>query len=155
MHEFSKLIVDCTNFTLKEIERVETKIIKELENGAKTSSVKGLQMLQLQRAIFAVGIFSMFDAEMQDQLSCKDGFSEVSNILNKGIDKNLSNQFRYYRLAINVLKHGNGRSYNELLKDFQDLPFKIKQPGEFFFFEGDVSEINTLIEVDSAFFYND
>jgi hypothetical protein len=32
-----------------------------------------------------------------------------------------------------------------------DLPFRIKRPGEDFFSEGDVSEVATLIEVDDRF----
>ena len=34
------------------------------------------------------------------------------------------------------------------------LPFKIKQPNENFFNEGDVSEVSTLIEVDDDFVMN-
>ena len=54
-------------------------------------------------------------------------------------------------LAINVLKHGRGRSYDALVAKAKALPFRIKQPDESFFFEGDVSEVSTLVEVDDAF----
>ena len=53
--------------------------------------------------------------------------------------------------GINVLKHGRGRSYDALVVKADRLPFRVKRPGEAFFFEGDVSEVATLIEVDDAF----
>ncbi|MNR28378.1 hypothetical protein D3C85_1457000 [compost metagenome] len=55
------------------------------------------------------------------------------------------------QLAINVLKHGRGRSYNELVEKSGKLKFKVKMPGEHFFSEGDVSEVATLVEVDDRF----
>jgi hypothetical protein len=63
----------------------------------------------------------------------------------------LKDSFVDLQLAINVLKHGRGRSYDALVAKSDRLPFRIKRPGEAFFFEGDVSEIATLIEVDDAF----
>jgi hypothetical protein len=62
----------------------------------------------------------------------------------------LKDHFGILKLAVNVLKHGEGRSYKELL-DKPALPFKLKKPGEAFFNEGDVAEVHTLIEVDDAF----
>jgi hypothetical protein len=53
-----------------------------------------------------------------------------------------------FQMAINVLKHGRGRSYNALVAKAGSLPFKVKQPTQAFFNEGDVSEISTLIEID-------
>jgi hypothetical protein len=52
---------------------------------------------------------------------------------------------------MNVLKHGRGRSYDALLNQIDTLPFRIKKPDEGLFFEGDVGEISTLIEVDDRF----
>ena len=54
-------------------------------------------------------------------------------------------------MAINVLKHGKGRSYESLLKRIDSLKFKIKKYDEIFFDEGDISELNTLIKVDDEF----
>jgi len=55
-------------------------------------------------------------------------------------------------LAVNVLKHGQGSSYEELLKT-PNLPFTIKQPGDFFFDEGDIAEPEGLIHVTSTGFF--
>jgi hypothetical protein len=53
-----------------------------------------------------------------------------------------------------LLKHGRGRSYDSLVQRADRLPFKNKRAGEVFFFEGDVSEVATLVEVDDAFLLN-
>lgn len=37
------------------------------------------------------------------------------------------------------------------MNEVDELPFRIKRPDERFFFEGDVSKISTLIEVEDAF----
>ena len=110
-------------------------------------------MVQLQKTISAVGIFSLFEAMLQGQLECSDGFREAEAMLEREGETALKERFVDLRLAINVLKHGRGRSYDALIAKDR-LPFKIKRPGEAFFFEGGVSEIDTLIEVDDAFVLN-
>jgi len=107
-------------------------------------------MIQLQKAILAVGMFSLFEASLQNGLSCSNGFGEASKILDDEKTRGLKERFDKLLLAINVLKHGHGRSYDALVAKAKTLPFRIKLPGESFFFEGDVSEISTLIEVDDA-----
>lgn len=63
----------------------------------------------------------------------------------------LKERFEDLFLAVNVLKHGRGRSYDVLVVKTDILPFRIKRPNESFFFKGDVSEISTLVEVDDTF----
>jgi hypothetical protein len=63
----------------------------------------------------------------------------------------LNEPFSDFETAINVLKHGRGRSYDALLATSRGLPFRVKRPNEAYFFEGDVSEITTLIKVDDGF----
>ena len=127
--------------------------IEALQTSGATTLVKTLQMVQLQKVVTAVGMFSIFDALLQGRLECADGFKEAAEIL-KGVGAaELGERFDNLKLAINVLKHGGGRSYQELLKK-QTLPFRIKRPDESFFNEGDVSEISTLIEVDNEFVMN-
>ncbi len=95
-------------------------------------------------------MFSIFEALLQDRLKCSHGFNEAADVLKSQGATDLESHFDMLRLAINVLKHGEGRSYEELLKK-NSLPFRVKQPDESFFDEGDVSEISTLVEVDDAF----
>lgn len=154
MHKFEDLIYRSTAFTLSALEETNLKIIEALQTSGSTILVKNLQMIQLQKAIFAIGMFSMFDAILQDQLSCKNGFEGAKKILKEKQNFELHDSFDEFICAINVLKHGQGRSYEALLSKSELLPFRIKLRGENFFEEGDVSEIHTLIEVDDNFVLN-
>ncbi len=151
MHEFSELIYRCTTFSLGSLNEVNKKIIQELENSAATSLVKNLQMINLHKVVLAVGMFSIFEAHLQDRLDCTDGFGEAKAILNQANENEISECFSDLILAINVLKHGKGRSYEALIKRTSSLQFRVKLPDESFFYEGDVSEVSTLVEVDDAF----
>lgn len=151
MHTFTELIDRCTTYTLNNLRESNERIIDALQTSAATTLVKSLQMIQLQKAILAVGMFSLFEASLQDGLSCKDGFREASKILDSKGEDALNKRFKDFQLAINVLKHGRGYSYDALVKKAGDLEFRVKLPGEVFFSEGDVSEVATLIEVDDQF----
>jgi len=154
MHKFENLIYRSTAFTLSALEETNLKIIEALQTSGSTILVKNLQMIQLQKAIFAIGMFSMFDAILQDQLSCRNGFEGAKKILKEKQNIKLHDRFDDFICAINVLKHGQGRSYDTLLSKSELLPFRIKLRGENFFDEGNVSEIDTLIEVDDNFVLN-
>ncbi|HSB08119.1 MAG TPA: hypothetical protein VLM38_01300 [Blastocatellia bacterium] len=151
MHTFTDLLDRCTAFTLEALREAHERIIDALQTSATTPLVKALQMVQLQKAISAVGMFSLFEAILQDGLRCSDGFREAANILDREGEPDLKERFGDLQLAINVLKHGRGRSYDALIAKAGALSFEIKRPGDAFFCEGDVSEISTLIEVDDAF----
>lgn len=151
MHEFTELIYRCTSFSLGSLNKVNNEIIQELESSAATSLVKNLQMINLHRTVLAVGMFSIFEAHLQDNLNCTDGFVEAKKILNQVGENDINECFNDLILAVNVLKHGKGRSYDALVEREEQLPFRVKLPDESFFYEGDVSEISTLIEVDDAF----
>jgi hypothetical protein len=151
MHTFTDLIDRSTAFSLKALREAGERATGALQTSAATQLVKTLQMLQLQKAILAVGMFSIFEATLQDGLSCKDGFREANEILDQEGKVVLKERFSDLQLAINVLKHGRGRSYDALVAKAGNLGFRVKLPGEAFFFEGDVSEISTLIEVDDMF----
>ncbi len=150
MHSFNELVYRSTAFTLNAVEKENNKVIEELEKSGSTSAIKSLQMFQLQKVILAVGMFSIFDAMLQDSLSTNNGFKKAKEILLKK-EIVLHDRFQVFIAAINVLKHGRGVSYDFLVNKSNALPFNIKLPGQSFFFEGDVSEISTLIEVDDKF----
>jgi len=155
MHSFSELIYRCSVFTLTALKEVEDKTIDALQTSAATPLVKTLQMIRLDKTILAVGIFSVFEAILQDRLNCDNGFVEAKNILKQSGDTTLLNQFSDLELAINALKHGRGRSYNALIsKGSGTLNSQVKQPMDNFFNEGDVSEITALIDVDDKFIYD-
>ena len=154
MHEFDELVYRGTSFTLNALEEVNSKVIEELQTSGSTIAVKNLQMIQLQKIILSIGMFSFFDSILQVGLSCSNGFEEAKKILIQKGNIELHGRFNDFICAINVLKHGRGRSYDALVAKTGSLPFRIKLPEEIFFNEGDVSEIDALIEVDDKFVLN-
>lgn len=153
MHRFDELASRCAAFTLGALNKANEQTIVELQSSAATPLIKALQMIRLQKVILAVGMFSIFEASLQRRLNLEGGhaFKKAQAILDQIGEKALSRRFIDLESAINVLKHGKGRSYNALVAKPEDLDFRMKRPGEHFFDEGDVSEIETLIEVDDAF----
>ena len=151
MHSFSNLISYVVNFNKDSITQTENDIVKKLETCASTPLVLGLQTLQYQIAIVAIGMFSVFDAYLQKTLKCENGFQTARKNLLDNNQNDLVYRFDIITSAINVLKHGKGRSYEYLLSIKKDLPFKIKLPNDSHFHEGDVSEIDTLIQIDLTF----
>jgi hypothetical protein len=151
MHSFAGLVNRSTNFALVTLKQAEDEVIEALQTSGATRHVKNLQMIQLHRAVIVVGIFSLFESIVQDRLECDNGFVAVRECLEREGEVDLGKLFSLFVYAINVLKHGRGRSYDALVAMGTDLPFRIKRPGEDFFFEGDVSEVATLVEVDDRF----
>jgi len=151
MHKFSELADRSAAFTLNALSEAQTRVVEALQESGATSHVKSLQMVQLQKIISAVGMFSIFEAMLQDQLNCRDGFRGAAEVLTQKGDLDLQERFADLQLAINVLKHGRGRSYDALVSNAASLPFRVKQRNEDFFYEGDVGEVSTLVEVDDAF----
>jgi hypothetical protein len=151
MHSFADLVNRSTNFALATLKEAENEVVEALQTSGATRHVKNLQMIQLHRAIIAVGMFSIFESIVQDRLECQNGFATARECLESAKENDLNNRFAVFVHAINVLKHGRGRSYDALITMGNNLPFRIKRPGEDFFYEGDVSEVATLIEVDDQF----
>ena len=151
MHKFCELVEQTTKFTLNALETAKLATTEELQSSAETRLIQALQMVQLQKARSAVGMFAIFDAEIQERLQCRHGFSEANQRLDAAGNRELRDLFVKLQQAVNVLKHGRGRSYDSLVPIAAKLPFRIMLPGEVFFNEGDVSEISTLIEVDDKF----
>lgn len=155
MHSFSELINWCTGFALSSLEEVNKKTIEAFQTSGATVLVKALQMINLQKTIMAVGMYSLFEAIIQDNLNCRDGFAEAKKILIQHGDTAIIERFTDLGLAVNVLKHGRGRSYDALVaRNGGTLQHYVKKPDEDFFNEGDVAEIMTLINVDDEFIHH-
>jgi hypothetical protein len=129
----------------------EQKVLDALQTSAATPLVQALRVFRLQRAIMAVGIYSLFESMLQAKMNWDQPFDQLKCHPSAQAQQELMNKFEEYRLAINVLKHGRGRSYEELCKRTTALEFRVKLPKEAFFFEGDVSEVESLIDVDNTF----
>jgi hypothetical protein len=153
MHEFTELVDRCITLTIEALNEINEKTLEALETSATTGLVKTVQMIQLQKVILSVGIFSIFEAWLQEELNCKDGFKTAKEIL-KNKDEQLYKRFNQFHLAINVLKHGRGCSYDKLVLIANELSFTLKMPASFLN-EGDVSEVSPyLIQVDDEFVLN-
>jgi len=151
MHAYDELAAHGMEFSLAALNEACEKAVEGLQVSGATGVVKALQMVQHQKAVLAVGMFSMFEAMLQDGLKCTNGFREAIARLDAKGATLLRESFSDMQLAINVLKHGRGRSYDALVDKASSLPFRVKLPDEHFFSEGDLSEVATLIDVDDAF----
>jgi hypothetical protein len=138
-------------FTLQHTHEAEQQTFKELETSGATRLVNALRVIRLQRAILAVGMFSMFEALLQSKLKWTQPFSQLDDYLRKHDEPHLASAINDYRLAVNVLKHGEGRSHQELLERADKLEFKIRAEGDHFHEEGDVSDVGILVDADDQF----
>lgn len=146
-----ELLCSCIDFSLPHIHKAEQKVFKELKTSGATRLVAALRIFRLQRALLAIGMFSLFESLLQDIMSWQEPFKEVGPFLKSRGEDTLEERFTNYKDAINVLKHGKGRSYEKLLGKVGTLDFNVKNIDEYFFNEGDVSEVNVLIDVDDHF----
>jgi hypothetical protein len=146
-----ELLTSCADFTLSHNSLVEQQVLKELETSSATRWVMSLRMLRLQRAILAIGMFSLFEALLQTKLTWAKPFDELDAYLRKQAKPELASAITDYKLAINVLKHGEGRSLTELLSRASGLDFNVRAAEDPFFEEGDVSEVDILVDVDDRF----
>lgn len=94
----------------------------------------------------------MLEAHLQRPGDDKYAFNVVAARIRDAGEHVLADEFTVLKHAINALKHGRGSSYVALTEIPADrLPFRIKREGDHFFYEGDVGQVATLVEVDSAF----
>jgi hypothetical protein len=88
---------------------------------------------------------------LQSKLNWTQPFTQLDDYLRKHDRPELASDIDNYRLAINVLKHGEGPSHTKLLARAPLLEFKVRASGELFGEEGDVSEVAILVDVDDKF----
>ncbi|MBB4597647.1 hypothetical protein [Xanthomonas arboricola] len=150
MHPFSELAMRCAALTSSLLDEKGEYVAGKLQQRGETALVKALQAAHLQGALVAVGMVAMFDAALQDALGCEDGFAEALTLIESAGKHELHARFKDVLLAVNVLKHGRGRSHVVLMARREGLPFRVRAEDEFFN-EGDVSGLATLVQVDSAF----
>lgn len=144
------LLTAVANFSLAHAEEVETDVIKQLETSGATRLVNALRMLRMQKAVLAVGMFSIFEGMLQDKLGWKEPFKDLGAYLKAHGQPELASTISDYYLAINVLKHGQGTSYDKLVARRAALEFTVGSPDEPYD-EGDVSEVPVLIDADEKF----
>src|SRR5262245_30708167 len=146
-----ELLIDCADFTLHHTSEAEQAVLKALETSAATRLVMLTRMFNLQRAILAIGMFSLFEALLQSALGWEDPFQQLDAYLRWHNKPELATTINDYKLAINVLKHGDGRSHADLHARASSLQFKVRDHTETFFGEGDISAVSILVHVDDKF----
>ena len=91
-------------------------ILKFMEgkNGS-DAKVEELRAAIVLLELEAVDIFSLFEARMQHHFKRGPFSRKLKSLLLESQQTDLADKFYQYYLAINVLKHGKGTSYRELL----------------------------------------
>lgn len=153
MQRFIQIISESTELHIENSNRNEKLIYDGLQDSGSTRLVINIQKMQWERAIFAIGIFSLFEAVVQNELHIEKGsaFKELKERLKRNNKMELLIKFEEFYCAINVLKHGKGSSYTKLLEKQNSLPFEITLANSVSRNEGDISEIETLVYVDDEF----
>ncbi len=95
------------------------------QSGSDTQ-VKELHDATVALELAAVDIFSVFEARMQHHFRRGPFSRKLETLLLESNKTDLADRIHQYYLAINVLKHGKGASYRELLKAPSTL-FVVKQ----------------------------
>lgn len=97
MHSFADLADRSVNFALGTLQRAEDELIEALQTSGATRHVKNLQMIQLSRAIIAVGMFWIFsrlfkiDWNVETDLSrCANAWSTKMKMTSKVASPSLS-----------------------------------------------------------------
>lgn len=147
LHQYSELVYRTAVFTLKALREADE---RTREGMGTTIAVKNLQATRLQKAITAIGMFSLFESVLQGALNCKDGFVEARRCMKLQEQSAMAERFSLFFAAVNVLKHGQGASYDSLLRSGH-LPFRIERPNAPLFVEGDATGIAMLVDADDQF----
>jgi len=145
-----ELLKPSVDTILQSVDMRHRKVIEALETSASSNLVNGLRIIRLQRTIVAIGVFSLFEALLQHQMGWDRPFDRLRECLETLGRDELAGLVEDYWLAINVLKHGRGPSHDKLMSRSEDVEFAVK-PEDDFFVEGDVSEGQPLVDVDSRF----
>jgi len=144
-------LLKCAIYSeLFQISTNEDDIIAELQVSGATVLVNALRIQQVRRELLPVGLFSIYEALIQNEFHFDNPFAQMLLLLNEEHGA-LATRFTAYWKAINVLKHGKGRSHAYLLEHADELEFRVKENSDEFFCEGDISEVWSLIDVDRAF----
>ena len=91
-------------------------IVKRMDGqGGPSSEDEDLRAATVALELASVDIFSLFEARMQHHFRRGPFSRKLKTLLLEAKQSDLADRFHQYYLAINVLKHGKGASYRELL----------------------------------------
>lgn len=133
------------------VDELQHRHVSNLQVGASNTDVVGLQTCAMATTFIIVGLVGCFEGRLQARYGGDRAYDQLDAELRKVTRDDLADSFQHYRKAVNVLKHGEGASYEALLRDRAALPFPVRGKGEAFFEEGDVSEVGGLIHTGGDF----
>lgn len=102
-----------------------------ISEAAGDDGAQARQMATKEIEAAAVDIFTLFEARMQHHFKRGPFSRKLKALLLEAGEPDLANRVYQYYLAINVLKHGKGASYRELL-DIRKPLFDVQQEGDVF-----------------------
>lgn len=149
-HSSWQLIVATMQSTAASFRRDADDALSRVENDSSSDIVNVARSAQMQMVMIAIGGFSMLEGILEQTRGWASPFKELDQKLRAEGLTSIADEFTTYRLAINVLKHGYGNSYEQLLRR-DNVPFRVKARDEYFFEEGDLGEIPGLVLVDHNF----
>ena len=92
-------------------------ILQHMDNeDGSPAQVEELRAEIVKLKLVSVNTFSLFEARMQHNFRRGPFSRKLKSLLLESKKVDLANRVHNYYLAINVLKHGKGSSYRELLK---------------------------------------
>ena len=149
-HSSWQLIVATMQRTASFLHRDAEEELHRLRDDGSSSIVNYSRSAQMQMVMVAVGGFSILEGILEQTRGWAEPFNQMDRELRaKGLGA-IADDFMNFRQAVNVLKHGFGRSYEQLIQR-DKLPFRVKKADENFFDEGDIAEIPGLVLVDKDF----
>lgn len=109
-------LVGAAQVNAKTFEDSISEISKHMDgqNGS-DAEVEALRAATVSLELAAVDIFSLFEARMQHHFKRGPFSRKLKSLLLDAGQTDLADRVYQYYLAINVLKHGKGASYRELL----------------------------------------
>jgi hypothetical protein len=102
MDIFSEVTRRCAGFMINALNEA-SRINLGDGNDSSTLFVKNAQALELGKIVIAVGLFSIFEARLQEGLACADGFPTLRNFLLNATEDALATRFEQFVAAVNVL----------------------------------------------------
>ena len=123
--EASQTVLELVTTAQENAKMLEDRILEILklmsEQNDSSSRIEELRATTSALELAAVDIFSLFEARMQHHFRRGPFSRKLKSLLLETQQTDLADRVHQYYLAINVLKHGKGASYRELLNSPNSL----------------------------------
>lgn len=131
-------LIDAAQANAKTFEDRISKVQKLMDGqDSSEAQLEELRSATVALELVAIDAFSMFEARMQHHFRRGPFSRKLKNLLLESKQTDLADRVHHYYLAINVLKHGKGASYRELInspnplfvvKPSEDIPIDEEHP---------------------------